>query len=129
MKITVEWDDPEQTVLCMTYEGQWVLEEYLASIDQSVAMVRSVNHHVDVIVNAVDNAAQTPPLWGLRMWRYAVINTPPNKGITVVVPGNAGVRAFSAALNRLARPRPYGRILTADTLDQARLLIQSMRDA
>ena len=128
MKITIAWDNAEQSILYCAYTGDWVLEEYLASIDESVSRVRSVDHRVDVVVNVVDRAAQTPPLWGLRMWRYAVINTPPNKGITVVVPGNAGVRAFSAALNRLARPQPSGRILTADTLEEARQLIQSMRN-
>ena len=119
----IDWDDPEQTILRVAYEGEWALEDYQASLDQGVSMTRSVDHRVDIIVQTLDDDSQTPPLWGLRSWRYAVINSPPNIGVTVVVPGSAGVRAFAFALSRLAGPHNYGRILTADTLDQARLLI------
>ena len=129
MKITIAWDNAEQSILYCAYTGDWVLEEYLASIDESVSRVRSVDHRVDVVVNVVDRAAQTPPLWGLRSWRYALINSPHNKGVTVVIPASAGVRAFAVALNRIARLRPDNRILTADSLDEARLLIQSLRSA
>lgn len=129
MKIMMDWDDSEQTILYCGYEGEWVLEEYRTSIDRGVQLTRSVDHRVDIIVHAVDAAAQMPPLWALRSWRYAVMNSPPNRGVTVVVPGNAGVRAFASALSHLAGPHNYGRILTADTLDDARLLIQNVRRA
>ena len=127
MKNTIVWDDPEQTILHCSYEGEWVLDEYLASLDQGVHLMQSVDHRVDVIVHAVNAAAQTPPLWGLRSWRYAVMNAPPNAGLTVVVPGNTGVRAFAMALNRLSGRHYYGKILTADTLDEARQIIQNSR--
>ncbi|MEO8393092.1 MAG: hypothetical protein ABI700_08860 [Chloroflexota bacterium] len=127
MKFTIDWDDPEHSILYASYEGEWVLEEYTASFDQGVQMMRSVDHRVDVIVHTLDAAAQSPPLWALRTWRYAVINSPPNAGLTVSVPGNAGVRAFSFALSRLAGPHYYGKLATADTLDEARQLIHNSR--
>ena len=120
---------PNRPFCDATFAGEWVLEEYQASLDQGVALMQSVGHRVDIIVHTVDAEAQTPPLWGLRSWRYAVINSPPNTGLTVVVPGNAGVRAFAFALSRVAGPQYYGKILTADTLDEARLLIQNARNA
>ncbi len=123
----IEWDNPEQTILRATYEGEWVLEEYQASLDQGVAMTRAAGHRVDIIVHTLDVDAQTPPLWGLRSWRYAVINAPPNAGVTVIVPASAGVRAFAFALNRVAGQHYYGKIMTADTLEEARLLIQTAR--
>ncbi len=128
MKITVAWDNPKQTILCVTYDGEWVLEEYLASLDEGVRLMRSVDHCVDVIVHTVDTAAQTPPLWALRYWRYAVMNAPPNAGMTVSVPGNASVRAFSFALNRLLGSHFQGKLVTANTVDEARQLIRKMRN-
>jgi hypothetical protein len=129
MKITIEWDDREHSIICATYAGEWVLEEYVVSFEQGDQMMRSVDHRVDVIVHTMDAAAQSPPLWALRSWRYAVMNSPPNAGLTVSVPGNAGVRAFSFALSRLAGPHYYGKLVTADTLDEARQLIQTSRSA
>ena len=128
MKISIVWDDPDQTIIYCSYEGEWVLEEYLAALNQGVRLMRSVDHPVDVIVYTVDAAAQSPPLWALRAWRYAVMNQPSNAGMTVSVPGNASVRAFSFALNRLLGSHFQGKLLTANTVDQARQLIRQARN-
>jgi hypothetical protein len=49
MGITIQWDDSEQTIVRMTFSGQWTLDELRSLGLQVILMIRSAPHPVYVI--------------------------------------------------------------------------------
>jgi hypothetical protein len=84
MPHTVDWHDPEQTIILRTLSGDWGWEEFVAGFDEIFARIRSVPHTVDVILD--DSAAGEPPGVGAmthfgRIWS----SRPPNLGAIIIV--------------------------------------------
>jgi hypothetical protein len=50
MAITVQWDDPEKTIIRYTYMGQWTWAEYDEAVTQALELVKDVSS-VDVIAD------------------------------------------------------------------------------
>ena len=51
MPITVTWDNPEQTIIRLTFEGRWTWDEHRATANQISDLLRDVNAPVDLIVD------------------------------------------------------------------------------
>lgn len=59
MAITVEWDNPEQTVLRLTFFGSWNCDELHRAVDIAEAMAAECSNPVDAIVD-MTNAESLP---------------------------------------------------------------------
>ena len=96
MSIGVQWDDETRTTVRLDYTQPWTWLEFDRAVLETVALVTSVTHVVDVISN-------TPPQLGfpvgfpLRHFQRALKLLPKNVGWIVVVSDNPIVRAINSA--------------------------------
>lgn len=89
MAMTVTWDDPERKVLCQAYHADWTYEDVYAISPQVEAMLNSVSHTVDVILDM--SSAPGMPNDGMGSMKHfsRVARLPhfthPNVGLMVLV--------------------------------------------
>src|SRR6185503_16734913 len=55
MPITVEWDNPEQTIVCYHFEEHWTWDEFFEARKQAQSIIAGVPHNVGVIMNTPTN--------------------------------------------------------------------------
>ena len=81
--ITVEWDNPEKTVLLMTFHPGWTWQDIYDASDEAYGFVDSVDHTVHILVDlsSVDNIAK-----GLNIVRLKSVtdHIRPNTGKVVL---------------------------------------------
>lgn len=116
------WDNDEKTILLHVYSGDVILQDYFDVIDKSKQMTESVPHTVHVILDRTTAESQPPGLSAAL--RYANKHIPSNQGIRVVVGGNRFTRLM-VDIGRVVAPHLVKDVYFADTLDEARALIQS----
>ncbi len=51
MPITVQWDNPEKTIIMVTCAGRWTHRDFTAAVQQRRQLMGSVAHHVDIIMD------------------------------------------------------------------------------
>ena len=83
MPITIQWDDPEQTAVIITYTRPWTWKDFDAAMEQMLTLFDSVTHKVDVIFD-VRNAGFPPPDAISHFKRAAEIQHP-NGGLLIYV--------------------------------------------
>lgn len=83
MGIIVNWDDDDQTVLRMTYQGEWDNDQFRAAAMEALMLVRGVRHAVYVVNDFSES--EFPPLGAL--WQARMINQmrPPNWNGGVII--------------------------------------------
>jgi len=84
MPYTVEWHDPEQTIIIRTLTGSWGWEDFVAAFDEIYARIKAVKHTVDIILD--DSGAGEPPGVGAvthfgRIWS----SRPKNLGAIIII--------------------------------------------
>jgi hypothetical protein len=55
MPISVQWDNPEKTVLCQKFEGKWTGPDYYASLDEMSRLLKEVDHRVHLLGDMSDS--------------------------------------------------------------------------
>lgn len=126
MKIRVEWDDPEKTVLRYDFLEGWTWSDYLAAVEVSNPMMKSVGYTIDFIANFEHSAL--PPLWTFAGFQRSRDYSPPNLGVIVVVGAS---RFVEALINLAVFTRLYKKlgqkIVVVHTLQDARAAIAQWR--
>lgn len=127
MPYQIEWDNDEHTVIRTEMYGKWTWEEYHQLIDESVQLMKAVNHPVDLITlmrgDTVSPGGNFIPHIQRAMRAY-----PPNHRLTI------NVRAVrqGISLEKIFRqlfPWLNRRFFTVGTLEEARTIIkQSNQD-
>ena len=64
MTAKVHWHNTEKTVLLQRFNDLWTLEDYMTISEKTDALLRTVNHPVDIIVDLVDSTTLTADLLG-----------------------------------------------------------------
>lgn len=125
-KVRVAWDNEEKTAILWRFSGRWTWEDYYAAKRDVIAMMESVEHKVDSIVDLRQTAFI--PSGGLSQARALAMKPHPNEGITVMLSSSLFMKTTMSTLGRL-----YSHIAThyrmADDLDEARALLREMRDS
>src|SRR5574341_205893 len=122
MPTEIAWDNPEQTLIRIDFNGSWTWADYDRAFDDAHALAREVDHRVDILANALK--ADPPRDYNALPHIRRVWDTrPPNLGIWVVVMNNyfleritrlvADVVATSNKVVRFARTEDEGRALIA----------------
>ncbi len=84
MPITVNWFNEEKTILRYYFEGDWTWADMDAAIARANALLASVDHRVDVLIDI--RASQWMPSDGaLSYLRRATLNAADNWGMGVFV--------------------------------------------
>ena len=50
MSIQIDWDNEAHTVLIHTYQGNWSKQDFLTTVDETVAILDRTDHKIDIIV-------------------------------------------------------------------------------
>jgi hypothetical protein len=116
MPITVTWDNPEQTIIRLTFEGRWTWDEHRATANHISDLLRDVNAPVDLIVDfhschVPDNAIRYTESGTAFFWH-------PQARLTVLV----GVQGFIRTLLMLfiqTYPQWAHQFLFAGTIEHA----------
>jgi hypothetical protein len=54
MSIDIEWDNEEKTIILTTYSGEFTWDEFEATSRETEAMLKGVDHEVDILANLED---------------------------------------------------------------------------
>jgi hypothetical protein len=129
MAITMEWDDDQQRIIRADVNGQWSFDEMEAALRQTIAMMESVSHKVDFIID-VSRSSLIPGGATRAAQSVATPETHPNEGIKIVVGANVLVRLAYEAYRRINRSLGKDQeFLFAGNLDEARALIARFRSS
>lgn len=83
LKITVEWDNTQKTIIRQVYGLTWDWDEYLASFAEIARLAAEVDHRIGIVAEA--GAIRRIPGNALRYGSHAIGNLPPNVVTYVVV--------------------------------------------
>lgn len=120
MAITVEWDNPEKTIVLFTNAGNQTWEEFFAAARQANEMIRSVSHDVALIIDG--RSLKTIPPSALTHFRNAVKALPPNTKVVVTVSDSHFLQAIASVVQRIT----HTNALMVSTLEEGRTRVQSM---
>jgi hypothetical protein len=121
MSITVEWDNDAKTVIRFTYVGQWDLKQFYDTTEQSNALMASVDHKVDVILD-VRKSSLIPKNFVSTM-RTIRFKTHPHTGSLVLVGGNMFMRTLTNALTGFLGKSQQHPFTMTETLEEARAIL------
>jgi len=126
MPLQVSWDNDEKTIIRSESEGVWTWDEYHAALDEVAAMMRSVNHRVDLITLR-HTGATMPPGSPLPYFRRSMKVLPDNHGINVFVARSAFAINMIAVFTRIYSGMLGGKHLIVGTIEEARAMIARER--
>jgi len=116
MGINVTWDDAERKIIYFNFDGPWQWDELYAASDQATAMLDSVGHMVDFIMD-IREASQNPKDLMSHAERIAS-GSHPRRGIMVVVGANKLLRTVGSGLRKLF-PVATRSVVFASDLEEA----------
>jgi hypothetical protein len=121
MSVNVVWDNPEQTVLRYTFEGQWTWDEYFPVLMQGREKMGTVSHYVSII-NDMLGTQHVPPAF-LTNARSVIHKRPKNTGLAVFVSKQMMFTALHRVLIKFD-PLIHANYLLTPTLEEARTKIR-----
>ncbi|PJF30887.1 MAG: hypothetical protein CUN52_03425 [Phototrophicales bacterium] len=126
MKIRVDWDNPEQTVICWHFEPEWAWEDFYMAAGISVALRKNATHGKPIAL--ILHTGETAPHRGaaLTHTQNALLIKPDGRDVIVV----AGTHPFTQRVVQLFR-QLYGEMADVnlvDTLQEARAFIIQRRE-
>jgi hypothetical protein len=126
MAVTVEWDNPEHTIVRMEMIGRWTWEEAFAGADQGYDLLDSVDDEVGVIIDF--SKSLSIPSNAIPNARNMIQRRHPHTGLTVFVGVNALFLSlwsvFSKVYTLFARKQNS---TFAPTLEEARRILAERR--
>jgi hypothetical protein len=127
MTVTVEWDDAPKTIIRYTFSKGWRWDEFIDAINQSNAMIETVDHVVDIISDVQEHDS---PGGGLPKSRMFASIKHPREGIIVVVRATPLMEMFRNVIRDASPHRTeYEKFHFVESLDDARAYIWAAREA
>lgn len=124
MPFSIAWDDAGRTVVYVSAEGEWSIEEFQGILNQVVGYLLKVSHPVYIITDVRQSAA--PPLGIIWHARFVFQRLPGNfAGSVIVTTDNLWRNVVSTV--RVLYTRNSNRLAAARTLEEARTLVQRWR--
>lgn len=123
MPVHTSWDNPEQTILCHEFERVWTEKDMHDALNQAFAMINSVPHQVDVILD-MSGTKSAPNL--LSIFRRIERHMPRNTGLLVFV-GAPGIIPQMLKIARNVTPALVSKIANVDSREDAYALLKKRR--
>ena len=117
MPIQVEWDNPRKSTIRAVFGERWTLEDLHQLIDDARALMETVPHRVDVILDLTETKYIPPNL--LPAAGRADRLAQPNLGLIVAAHAPTYLKALIDALRNIA-PSIIARTACVATLEDAR---------
>ena len=122
MSIQVVWDNDEKTIIRYTYQGQWTWDELAAVLEEAYALLDTVDHPVDFIIDLRQSVLL--PKDALRHGERVAQAVHPNEGRSVVVGANMLVSRLADVFYKIYR-RTSKQFRFVATLDEAYALLSN----
>lgn len=124
MTIHIAWHDDLKTIILQTFDGEFSLDELSKVAVESAAMVRSVPHTVDQIIDFRKVNFKNANLIGAM--RTVDRKTPDNQGCVVLVGVNPYLARMLGMAKRIA-PRSSANLQIAQSIEDAASLLMRLR--
>lgn len=129
MAIQLDWDNASHRIIRVQVEGRWTWDELEAALRRTIALMDSVSHKVDFIID-VSKSHMLPGGATQAAQSVATPQTHRNEGIKVIVGANTLVRLAYEAYRRINRSLGKNQeFLFASTQDEARATIAAERES
>lgn len=120
MPITVQWDNPEKTIIRVTFDGRWTHREFTTAVQQRRQLMESVTHHVDVIVDM--SGGQFIPTRMITTLVNLNRHIPANRRLLIYVRASRLFRVIVSTVVRIV-PRAGQNVLFVDSISDAKAII------
>jgi len=124
--ISVEWANAEKTIILRRIWDYWDHNDVHQMTDTTCVMLSQVNHVVDVIVDC-GAPFTVDPTRLISAVRRSEKLMPENMGIIVLVKANKFVQTL-LNINRLNAPRLTSRARFVDTMSEAYMLLEKLKN-
>jgi|SRR5512133_272689 hypothetical protein len=118
MPIRAEWDNDDKTIVVWTFEGHWTWDDYRNTQLESIAMMNTVEHAVDVIADVTH--ANLLPSNAFSNYKRLAALAAPNRRRVVVITGNFFMKTMTETYNKLFGETAF---IFANSLDEAREIL------
>lgn len=127
MSIHTAWDNPDKSVIHILFDGEWGGEDLADAVYRADAMIISVGHRVDLIIDMSSSSHIPRDFLSIARDMLDSGQPRPNEGQRVVVGLNGFLRTLYHTAHRALNGRLEGReVLFATSIDEARELLASM---
>lgn len=129
MPITITWEDDSRQIIRGDVNGRWSFDEMQDALRQTIAMMDSVPHKVDFIID-VSRSQLIPGGATQAAQSVATPETHRNEGLKIVVGANALVRLGYEAYRRINRSLGKDQeFLFARSIEEAHAIIARARSS
>ena len=116
MPISIEWDNPEQTIIRVCFNGKWNTDELQNMIRQGRGMSKSVSHPVDSIFDFSQSLSS--PTSALAVIQNLDLDRPQNERLLIVVKASSYIKTMCNIARKLS-PRTFVNLLFVETMNDA----------
>ncbi|MCC7447516.1 MAG: hypothetical protein IT324_08880 [Anaerolineae bacterium] len=118
MGIAITWDDPQQSVLLITYDRFWTWVEFDNAVKDVFARIEQTDHTIHLIFDVTKSPF--PP--DGAMWRFKRVASVKHShtGQIIFVGGNLFIQSMANAILRLVKKHDF---IFVRSLDDARKLV------
>lgn len=118
MSYTIGWADDSHTMVRQVYEGHVGKRAFEAMVHESVRLLETVTHNVDVAIEWHGEQTLMHDLSVIYGAMFAERYVPTNQRFVFVIKAPAVYRIFANTMRRAA-PRAIGALYFVDTLEDA----------
>jgi hypothetical protein len=129
MPVSIEWVNPEHTIIQLNFVGKWTWEEYSRVGLVDLPSIMETEPHT---VHIISNLLQSGPLptgGALSHARNVTNNLPPNWGILVLVNKNMVIDALVNVFRTAFKNGMGAKTYSVKTIEEAMLLIREEQSA
>ena len=120
MSVTVEWANPEKTILCFRISNPWTWEDYYNATDEAWDMMQTVDHIVDYVIDMTGTKIVPPN--AMSHIRRRASRTHPHKGMGIFVGVSGFMKVIIDMIGNII-PTSKANVRTCTTLTEAYAII------
>lgn len=116
MPVSMDWDNPERTIIRVTFDGQWETDDLYRMINKGVSMIDSVDHIVDSIFDFTRSTSS--PTSALATLGRMESTHSEKERLVIIVNASSYIKALCNIARKLA-PKTFANILFVDNINEA----------
>ena len=114
--VSMDWDNPERTVIRVTFDGQWDTDDLYRMINKGNSMIESVNHIVDSIFDFTHSSSS--PTSALSTLGRMESSHSEKERLIIIVKASSYIKTLCNIARKLA-PKTFANILFVDSINEA----------
>jgi hypothetical protein len=123
--VSMDWDNPERTIIRVTFEGVWGADDIYRMINKGVSMLETVDHPVDSIFDFTNSTFSPKNLLSTAEKMENELKT--NHRLAILVKANIYIKSL-LKVARVFAPQALANLHFVGTIDQAYAIISEQTD-